>query len=666
MYWRYFLWNFVGRQSDVQSFGGITDGQWMSGIGFIDEAYLGPQDNLPDEMARNKGRNHYYFLPFLLGLIGLLYQLNRDPKNFTVAMWLFIMMGIALVVYFNTTPGEPRERDYVFAGSFYAFCIWIGLGVMCVKGWLDRLARREKVWTAAAATILCAVVPVILCAQNWDDHDRSHRYVTRDAGWNYLQSCLPNAIIMNYGDNDTFPLWYEQEVEGVRLDVKIMNMSYLLGSWYIDEMKYKSNESDPVPFSLPSSKYTYTNEFVPVEEMFDTPVTARQVIAFVKDEDPRSRIEYSEKTTLDFIPAKTILLPVNKQNAIDSGIVKPEDAHLMVDTVVMNIKGNSLERPELMLLDLLANFDWKRPLYITQPSSLDNLGLRDYLQFDGYAYRLVPIRTPDTDSWNTGRIDIDYLYHNLMEVFRYGNVSDPRVYVDQFVDYNYNASQVRVAFARLATALAAEGELSRAEEVLDYAMEQIPTGQFRWSLQNLPLIQAYYNAEAPEKGDRLLEDYFDSTAQYIEYYLSFPERKRELVTYDMEDHVKVMNELHRIAEDFGRRELSDRIALKGLEYGLETYEKDNYAFPYFYKYIGSIPVYYERGEDAEGDRVLERYTEIFMSELAYLDSMRATEPELADHYIRENTILLGELLRIAEFHGRPAVAAEIKSFFGIE
>ena len=218
MYWRYFLWNFVGRQSDIQPTRvTITDGNWLSGIKWIDEKYLGPQDDLPREIADNKGRNTYYFLPFLLGLIGLIYQLNRDQRNFSIVMWLFIMTGIALVFYFNTSPGEPRERDYVYAGSFYAFCIWIGFGVLAIRDLVAWLTRRNNVTAAVAATVVCMGVPTILAAQNWDDHDRSHRYMARDIGWNYLMSTLPNSIILNYGDNDTFPLWLNQEVDGLSL-----------------------------------------------------------------------------------------------------------------------------------------------------------------------------------------------------------------------------------------------------------------------------------------------------------------------------------------------------------------------------------------------------------------------------------------------------------------
>ncbi|MDD3108457.1 MAG: DUF2723 domain-containing protein, partial [Alistipes sp.] len=238
MYWRYFLWNFVGRQSDIQSTGEITDGNWLSGINAIDQLFLGPQDNLPAEQAQNKGRNVYYFLPLLLGLIGLIYQLNRDGRNFSVVMAFFIMTGVAIAVYLNSPPAEPRERDYVFAGSFYAFCMWVGFGVPALYEAFKRWFKRENRATALIATVLCASVPAILAAQNWDDHDRSRRYVARDFGANYLNSTLPNAIIIDYGDNDTFPLWYAQEVENIRPDVRVMNNSYLGGDWYIDQMKF--------------------------------------------------------------------------------------------------------------------------------------------------------------------------------------------------------------------------------------------------------------------------------------------------------------------------------------------------------------------------------------------------------------------------------------------
>ncbi|MCC8035263.1 MAG: DUF2723 domain-containing protein [Rikenellaceae bacterium] len=560
MYWRYFLWNFVGRQSDNQSLGEITEGNWLSGIKFIDELYLGPQDGLPREMADNKGRNKYYFLPFILGLIGLVCQLGRDKRNFSVVLWLFIMLGIAVIVYFNPTPGEPRERDYIFSGSFYAFSLWIGVGVIWVRDWLAKLTKNDSIYTALGALAICSTVPILLAAQNWDDHDRSNRYVARDCGWNYLNACLPNSIIMNYGDNDTFPLWYNQEVEGVRLDVKIMNMSYLGGDWYIDQMKQKSNEAGPVPFSLPRSKYVNTNDAVTVYNLFDYPVDIRQVIDFVRREDQDTKIPLGDGTYEDYIPANKLAIPVNKENALASGIVRAEDAHLMVDTVYLNIEKNRLYKNELMFLDLLANFDWNRPLYFTQIHDLRQFGLWDYLQYDGFAYRLVPIRTPMKSFLDLGRVDTEYLWNNLMDLFRYGNIEDPKVYADTFVQNNYNTTNARNGFAVLAKALMAEGDTIRAVQALDRGLEKVPFSQIRYTFRSTyPHIEAYYLAGEFEKGNEVLTGYASSVMEHIVYFSRFTGRKAQLVDYDLDLNYQYLSELFRIALAFGQDEVADWI-----------------------------------------------------------------------------------------------------------
>jgi len=557
MYLRYFLWNFVGRQDDIQpSSITVTNGNWMSGVKFIDEAYLGPQDNLPKEMAENRARNTYWFLPFILGLIGLIYQLNRDQRNFVVVMWLFVMMGVALVVYFNSSPNEVRERDYVYAGSFYAFCMWIGLGVLAVKDFIAWLSKRNTAAVSGAATVICLSVPAVLCAQNWDDHDRSHRTMARDVGWNYLQSALPNSIVINYGDNDTFPLWFNQEVDGVRPDVRIMNTSYLGGEWYVDEMKEKANEADGVPFSLPRSKYYYVNDWLPVDNRIDRPVEIKEIIEFIKSEDPRSKVSLSDGSTNDYVPARRIALPVNKDNAIASGIVREEDRDLMVDTVYLNIRKNSIDRSEMMLLDLLANFDWKRPIAFTQVYVLQDLGLLDYLQFDGYCYRLVPILTPFKSSWDIGRIDPDYVYPLMMDTFRYGNLKDPRVYVDYFTQYNLGVSRAREAFARVAKELIRRGDDERALKLLDKGMEVLPTSQIRFTDANTyPYLEAYYALGEDEKGDELLLEYAETLIEYIEYYLQFDGAMGDMVTGILDEKFDSLSQLYYLAGYAGRKEI---------------------------------------------------------------------------------------------------------------
>lgn len=568
MYWRYFLWNFVGRQSDIQpSRSLITDGNWLSGVKWLDEKYTGPQDDLPREVAENKGRNTYYFLPFLLGLIGLLYQLNRDQRNFSIVMLLFVMTGIALVFYFNTSPGEPRERDYVYAGSFYAFSIWIGFGVLAVRDLIAWIARRNTTAVAAAATVVCLGVPAILAAQNWDDHDRSNRYFARDIGWNYLQSTLPNSIILNFGDNDTFPLWNNQEVYGVRKDVRIMNTSYLGGEWYIDEMKTKANDAEGIPFSLPKSKYTYVNDWVPVDDRpIDRVVELKEVIDFIRLDNPRSKLRLDNGTPegelVDFIPAKRIALPVNKENAIASGIVREEDRDKMVDTVYINLRKSAIDKSQLMILDMLANFDWKRPIYMTQVYIMQDLGLMDYLQFDGYAYRLVPILTPAQNPYEIGRIDADYTAPLLRDTFRYGNLSDPRVYADYFIQYNLSASHARDAFARVAKELLRQNRTEEAVELLDLGLEKLPTDRIRFTDTNTyPFLEAYYAAaamgaeDAAGKGDALMREYARNLIEYIEYYLRFEGIQGDMIASTLDEKLEQLGDVYYLANYAGRKEI---------------------------------------------------------------------------------------------------------------
>ena len=557
MYWRYFLWNFVGRQDDIQASGEtIAHGNWLSGIDALDEAYLGPQSNLPSEMAENPARNTYYFLPFILGLIGLIYQLNRDQRNFIVVMWLFVMMGIALVVYFNTCPSEPRERDYVYAGSFYAFCIWIGLGVLALRDAATWILKRDNRATALAVTTVCMCVPTILAAENWDDHDRSGRTMARDIGWNYLHSTPENAIVINYGDNDTFPLWFNQEVDGVRTDVRIMNSSYLGGEWYIDEMKTRANEAAPVPFKLPASKYAFVNDILPIREKVNRTVDIKEIMSFIESEQQGTKLQLSDGSLLDYIPARKIAIPVNKENAIKSGIVKEKDSHLIVDTVYINIaaRKNSLDKSEMMMLDLLANFEWNRPICFTQVYILQDFGLLDYLQFDGYSYRLVPIYTPYQSAWDIGRIDTEWTAPLLMEKFRFGNLADPDVLADHFTQYNLSASKAREGFARVAKQLIVEGKRDEAEAILDRGLEVLPSPKIRYSDSNtLPFIEAYYTLGKMEKGDELLVNYFNVLREYIEYYLQFDGIKANLVSSQINQRMDTLLELYYMAA-FARRD----------------------------------------------------------------------------------------------------------------
>ncbi len=553
MYWRYFMWNFVGRQDDIQGRGDLLHGNWLSGITPIDELYLGPQSNLPLEVERNPGRNKFFFLPFLLGILGLIAQLGKDRRGFTIVMWLFVMLGVALVVYFNIA-SAVRERDYIYAGSFYAFSIWIGLGVLWVQEIVARAFKKRECWVSAAvATAVCLCVPTLMAAQGWDDHDRSGRYIGHDTGYNFLVSTLPNSIIMNYGDNDTFPLWYNQEVENVRPDVRIMNMSYIGADWYIEQMRHAYNASAPVPLSISAAAYR-DNDFTYVEEVIDRPLPLSTVIDFVNNRDSQTRVQYDAETWLDYIPARKLVIPVNRENVLASGIVKPEDAHLIVDSIEFSLPGGSIEKPQLVLLDLLASFDWSRPLYFTYPQLVREIGLGDWLQADGWAYRFVPIRTP-YEVLDPGRIDTEKYYDLLMNQYKYGNAGKPGVYVDWHSVVNLRFVWHTNAFVRLANQLIAEGDVARAVQVLDRSLEEYPPSKFDYDdigVVTQSMISSYYMAGATDRGDALLEDYANTLQEYIEYYLQFDGVKADMVADVWMEKFRALDGLARVAALYQR------------------------------------------------------------------------------------------------------------------
>jgi hypothetical protein len=580
MYWRYFMWNFVGRQDDIQGRGNILHGNWLSGIGPIDALYLGPQSDLPEELARNTGRNKFFFLPFLLGILGLIAQSSRDKRGFTIVMWLFVMMGVALVVYFNIKPNPPRERDYIYAGSFYAFSIWLGLGVLWIQEIVAKLFKKRECWVSAAiATAVCAIVPTLLLAQGWNDHDRAGRSIGHDLGYNELVSTLPNSIIMNFGDNDTFPLWYNQEVENVRPDVRIMNMSYIGADWYIEQMLHAYNESAPVPLTIPLNVYR-ANSSVYVEEVTASRYPLKSVLDFVASRDPNTQIEVQDGERYDFIPTRNVSIPVNRENAVASGIVRPEDAHLMVDSIEFTLPKGSIGIDQLVLLDLLSNFDWKRPIFATYPQLFIELGLGDWLQADGWAYRFVPIRTPvSATDWGYGRIDTERTYDLLMNRYKYGNSGKPGVDIDYYSTINLDFVQAFPSFVRLADRFIAEDDAARADgapvapadssrmelplasgraravEVLDRALQEYPLTKFNHKFLSIySAIDVYYAAGAMERGDVLLEEYANTLQEYIEYYLQFDGRRADLVAGEWTRKFQDLDAICRLAALYGRQE----------------------------------------------------------------------------------------------------------------
>ncbi len=479
MYLRYFMWNFAGRQNDLHATmpGDLLKGNWESGIKFLDEARLGDQSEGPDYIINSKAKNHFYFLPLILGLIGLFYQLQKDKRNWIVTMLLFILTGIAIVVYLNQPPMQPRERDYAYAGSFYTFAIWIGIAVMWFAEVIQKIAK-SPVASSAIASLIGVLVPLQMVSQTWDDHDRSGRYFVRDMAYNYLQPLGENALLITHGDNDTFPLWYSQEVEGVRNDVRIMNTSLLGMDWYIDQMKYKMYDSEPVPFTLDKKQYFYgTNDFVQIYERFNRPILVKEVMDIFKN--PSITIQLSDGKKHNYIAARKLLVPVDKENVKKYKIVPEKDFDKIVDTVELIIpeaKG-SLDKVELTMLDLLSNYKWDRPLYFLQKGGDLNIGIKDYMQYEGFAYKFVPIKSATgTDSGEIEQsADSDELYNRVMNVYKWDNFRDTTLNMDYQHIMTFNCLiSPRDIMVQTAKILQRDGKTDKAIEVLDRMQELIP------------------------------------------------------------------------------------------------------------------------------------------------------------------------------------------------
>jgi hypothetical protein len=565
MYFRYFMWNFSGKQNDTQGTGGSVNGNWITGIKFLDEPRIGSSD-MPADMKNEPSRNVYYLLPFLLGIIGMLYQYKKDNKNWWVVLLLFFMTGLAIILYLNQYPNQPRERDYAYAGSFYFFAIWIGIGVLAVFEGFAKLVK-ENIAAPVAGLICFFAVPVIMGSQNWDDHDRSGRYLARDVAFNYLNSCAPDAILFTNGDNDTFPLWYAQEVEGKRTDVRICNLMLLNTDWYIDEMKVKSHDSDPLPITLPNKKYFEgVNNQVFIIEKSKDPVDISTIIEWVKSENKATKVQISETEELDNIPSRTIRIPVDATKVIASGAVKPEDADKIVPYIDIKLKGNSIMKSQLLVLDILAHNDWKRPIYFITGYHNDALGLEEYFQLEGLAYRLVPIKSENKSWLKYGRIDTDILYNNMMNKFAWGGAKEKGV----DIDYNHKRTllvvKARYNYARLATALASEGKNEKAISVLDYCMETFPVEKISYDMYVSSIIEAYVAAGAIDKATELTRNLSNYYFEKLDYYLRQKPDILASAEYEVQSAIQFTSQAATACKNGGKTELADEISNK-----LESY-----------------------------------------------------------------------------------------------
>ena len=542
MYWRYFMWNFVGRQNDLQSYGDITKGNWISGIPFIDNAMLGDQSLLPNELKENKGHNVYYFLPLLLGIIGIVWQCGKRDKdgkaegwkNFTLTFLLFFLTGLAIVLYLNQTPYQPRERDYAYAGSFYAFCIWIGLGALALIDWINKGLKDERIrgLVAVVVSLICLGVPALMARQNWDDHDRSNRYSCRDFGANYLKSCETQAILFSNGDNDTFPLWYNQEVEEVGTDMRVCNLSYLQTDWYISQMKRPYYESEALPISWEYKDFMPgKNEIARVDNRLGQPISVEKAFNFLRSEDPRTKTREGD----NYLPSDQLYVetPAGEQ--------------------ILFQKRRMYTRSQMMIMEMISTNQWKRPIYFCATVGNDYyLGLEPYMELTGLTYQIMPTRSRDGQP----RVNSEKMYENMMHKFAYGNMNLPGIYIDE--NLMRMCRTHRMMFAQLAEQLIRENQRDKAIEVLDYAEEQLPGYNIPYDYTSASMASMYFLLDQKEKAIAIMDNVANTCVEYLRFAASLSRRQRELMESTTGREAAILSYVLQTCERNGARELVDK------------------------------------------------------------------------------------------------------------
>ena len=551
MYWRYFMWNFSGRQNDNQSHGEIMNGNWITGIKPIDALMVGPQDNMPNEIINNKGHNVYYMLPLLLGILGILYQLGsgrRGMQSFWITFFLFFMTGIAIVLYLNQTPYQPRERDYAYAGSFYAFCIWIGLGVGAIARAMEKFGKLPGIAAGALASVVCVLVPLQMAGQNWDDHDRSGRYMCRDFGSNYLESCEPNAIIFTNGDNDTFPLWYAQEVEGIRTDVRVCNTSYLQTDWYTDQMKRQAYNSDPLPITWTRSQYIqgtrdHAYVFKRVEQM-----DLNQALDWLRSDDPRTKTVPGIGEKLDYLPSERLILPIDSAAVLQNKAINPQDAPLMARELIVDLSGKqAIGKEAITILDMLATNNWKRPIYFAitvDPNQF--VRLDPYFQKTGLAYRIVPFVTR---AEGARAIDTEKMYDNVMNRFKWGGADRPGVYIEENTMRMCKSYRMYI-FGELAQALLREGKRDKALAVVDKAMKVLPPANVPLDYSAIAIGEVYMALGEKAKGEPILDAIVENSLRNIRWYVRLKPAQFASVREDLQRDMAIVQNVIGIGKHY--------------------------------------------------------------------------------------------------------------------
>ncbi len=563
MYARYFAWNFIGRQNDEQGHGNYTQGNWLSGIKFIDNMLLGGQYELPKSQTENGGYNRYYFLPFILGIIGALWHFKKNQKDAGIVGLLFFFTGVAIVLYLNQNPLQPRERDYAYTGSFYAFAIWIGLGVAGIDDFL-----RSKIKAPAAAMLATVIgllaAPTLMAKDGWNDHDRSSKFTARDMAANYLESCAPNAILFTYGDNDTYPLWYAQEVENIRPDVRVVNLSLLGTDWYIRQMKKKVNEAEALPITMANDKFVQGVRDVMGYQDYQVAgaVELKNIFDILTSEEEADKATYQDGSKENFLPTKNFKITVNPAHVLSTKTIPPAYKDMLAPSVNWTYNKNYVTKTELALIDVLAHNNWKRPIYfaITVPS--DNyMGLDNYLYNEGFAYRLLPLQPQGTDSTATEKPELtntDAMYNNMMTKFKWGNMKnasylDPESLRMSFTTINH--------FNILAENLFKQGKIEEARKALLKCIEVVPDNNYslNFTIRKFYMAELLYKVKEPAKANKLISNTADYIEDQLQYLSAIAETKENLNVREMQLGMYVIAEMVKLTAQNGQTDLNKKL-----------------------------------------------------------------------------------------------------------
>ncbi len=564
MYWRYFMWNFSGRQNGEQGFNpqDLQSGHWISGIPFIDNSRLYDQGSMPASMKEDQARNRYFMIPLIIGLLGVFFHLKRRPNDFIGLLALFVITGIGIIIYSNQPPNEPRERDYVLAGSIFAYCIWIGMGVLALTNLLRTRVNLDMKMAGPIAIAVALSAPLLMGTQNFDDNSRRHHKGSRDYASNFLQSCDPNAIIFTYGDNDTYPLWYAQEIEGIRTDVRVVNLSLIAVDWYIDQLRRRVNDSPAIKMSIPrDAMYGKKRIQIPFIEKAES-MSLKDALKWVGEDHPVPL--QNGKSLESFLPTRNVYIPVNKRRVIENGTVGIQDTARIADRVAFSLgKGNFLFKGDLAILDILASNAFERPVYFAvtcRPESLH--GLDNYFELEGLSLRFIPVKSRGDGKYGMvgkGRVDLDVAYKNIMEKFRWGNFDKERLFVDR--SYGPSIQTIRVAMMRLGEELIKAGDTKRAVDIVDKYFEAFPHMNFSFDGNTMIFINMYEQANQHEKAlphIRTLAKETEEQLQFLMYGLT-PDELQAGFTQEFSNFQRVKNDLLRVSRESGDKALEEEL-----------------------------------------------------------------------------------------------------------